>query len=611
MIALGLDKTEKYITIDIYSSNFYETLNQIKSIPGAQFDSETKLWKVPRNKKMLKFIYKKFGKNKIGLRKNKYKLANIKEPKVKTGCDLMIDHLDGKINEYISKLKLDSMKLNLYSFQKLGVATVLFFYENVKRGFLIGDEMGLGKTAESLGIAHSLRKQEKIDKILVSCPKNVKYQWGHETKKFTNLKPIVVDGYNKQKRLECFDKKGDIYIINHDQLILNDDYKKIEQQINPDLIIVDEAHYFKNRTTKRTKALKKLSNKVSKYRLALTGTPMQNHPSDLHSIYEFLFDEFLTWKEFKERYILYNYKNSYPQEVGYRNLFNLKKTASKYMIRRLTEDVNDEMPESEIKYKRISMSKEQHKLHEIIGQKIDNFKLEESELKENEATDENDKEIEELEGKILGYMNIQSEIANDLRLLKKSDSFIIKKLLQNIEDEKIRMSPKTKEILKLINKILKENKDHKIVIFSKFATMVKMLKKNILNKQLSEEVAVIYGDLNEKQRDEEIQNFRNNPKCRIIVMSDAGCEGLNLENGSHLINYDLPWNPAILEQRNGRIKRIGSPWDKVFVYNLVSNNSIDSKIENTIKNKKETFDKIIENNDNQTKRLKEIADLII
>ena len=187
--------------------------------------------------------------------------------------------------------------------------------------------------------------------------------------------------------------------------------------------------------------------------------------------------------------------------------------------------------------------------------------------------------MEGLDGRIMGYMNIQMEISNDLELLKVSDSHWVRKLVEDIDIPK---SNKLEKTLELVETILNYDKDFKIVIFSQFATMIKKIKDEIEKRGLSKEVAIIYGDLTEKQRNEEKNKFVNNPECRVICNSDAAAEGINLQVASHLINFDLPWNPATLEQRNGRINRIGSPWKEVYISNMISIGSIDQQIEKTI-----------------------------
>ena len=608
MIILDINEEQNMLEATIKGSSFYSDLNCIKRIEGAIFNKENKTWLLPRT---MQVINKLKNQTTVLYKQDEYTLAGIAPPSITTAVDIIKQNNSTSLTQLINEYNLDKMKVNLFDFQKLGVIAATYMLLNYG-GFLIGDTMGLGKTIQALGVVHALKKLNKANKIIISTPKNVKYQWGDEIEKFTDMSYVVVDGYNREKRLSCFEKDVDIYIINHDQLI-NDDFEYL-LKIKPDIFVVDEIHYFKTHTTKRTRALKKIG-ELTKYRLGLTGTPMQNHPSDVHSIFEFLIPDLLgPWNEFKKRYIYYSYDYGYPQEEGYQNLFELKQRISPFMIRRLTRDVRDDLPEVHTKTHYVEMSPIQQYLHDLVQEYIEETKEEVRALKNKisklhgKAKKNAEKEMEGLDGRIMGYMNIQMEISNDLELLKVSDSHWVRKLVEDIDIPK---SNKLEKTLKLVETILNYNKDFKIVIFSQFATMIKKIKDEIEKRGLSKEVAIIYGDLTEKQRNEEKNKFVNNPECRVICNSDAAAEGINLQVASHLINFDLPWNPAVLEQRNGRINRIGSPWKNVFISNIISIGSIDENIEKTISKKRSTFNLIVENTDQQQEALKEFITEII
>jgi SNF2 family DNA or RNA helicase len=609
LIILSLnEENENMMDAKIKGKSFYEDLNILKNTSGALYDSEEKIWMLPRNMRTINYLK---NKTTVLTEVDEYTLAGVPSPPLTTPVDVIKKKSVIPIDQLNDVYKLNTMKLDLFDFQKVGVICSLFTMQQ-NGGFLLADTMGLGKTIQALGVAHSLFKRGECKKVIVSCPKNVKYQWADEVETFTDLKPIVVDGYNRKKRLECFEEEGDIYITNHDQLI-NDDFDYM-MDISPDLLIIDEIHYFKNHSTKRTRALKKIG-ELTKYRLGLTGTPMQNHPSDVHSVFEFLIPNlFGSFNSFKKKYIYYSWDYGYPQEEGYQNLFDLKKRISPYMIRRLTHDVRDDMPEVYQKTHYVEMSKTQKEIHEKVSIELEDTKDQINALRQSIAKAKGkrkkklESELEELDGRAMGLMNIQMEVSNNLSLLKSSESGWVK---QFVKDVPISPSAKFKHTMKLIKSVLEYDEDFKIVIFSQFARMVKELKEEILDKNYSKEVATIYGELNEKQRNDEKRNFIDNKECRVIVMSDAGAEGLNLQVASHLINYDYPWNPAIIDQRNGRINRIGSPWDKVFISNMISKESIDEKVEKAVNKKRKTSNQIVENTDRQKELLSSFIKEII
>jgi SNF2 family DNA or RNA helicase len=216
--------------------------------------------------------------------------------------------------------------------------------------------------------------------------------------------------------------------------------------------------------------------------------------------------------------------------------------------------------------------------------------------------------MEEISGKIMGLKNIQASAADDLRTLSMSEEVWIQKL---VSIDSNYTSPKTKKLKSLVKAIVDYNDDFKVIIFSRFARMVNILEDELSQMPEVKKTAKIYGAFNENRRDEEIQKFLNDDECRIIIMSDAGAEGYNLQNASHLINFDEPWNPATLDQRNGRIRRIGSKWKDIFITNLITRNSVDIQIHETITKKRKYFDKIVENTDSQTKALKEFLKKVI
>lgn len=621
MLLLDLnDDNELTVNIRGSKDDFYKELDYIKKINGSTFDPETKLWKIPRSYKVIKQLYNKFH---VGANYNIYKLAGLEEPKVNSAVDLFIDDINQDVNTYVENKKLDDLKLGLKDFQKLGVATANYYLENKGKGFLIGDDMGLGKTPMSLACMNSFKKRNKADKFLVICPKNVKFQWDEEIEKFTNLSSIVVDGYNKQKRLSCYKKDVDIYIINPGLLIL-DDFEYIKN-LNIDFIVVDEAHYFKNHGAQRTQQLKKLE---SNYKLALTGTPLQNRPDDTHSIYEFILPEYLPdWNDFRKKYMLVDFSRGYPIPMGYKNLFDLKKKVSTKMIRRKTGDVADQLPElagDKAKTHWLDMDRQQRVmdlyLEDIVEEskeEIRQLRTKKNNISSNTKQRKVAQEIEDLEGKIMGLKNIQKEISDDLRLLPQSDSNWVSNMVyeqldscQHIVNGNYK-SPKTKKLLNLVEKILDYNDEFKIIIFSQFARMVRMLKEDLSELEITNKIALIDGALSEKQRNVEKRKFIEDKNCRIIVLSDAGCQGYNLQRASHIINFDLPWNPAIIDQRIGRIKRIGSRWDTIYATNLLSKDSIDEQVVNTVERKREYFNRIIENTKDQDKVIEQVMKEII
>lgn len=602
MIIFDINDNDELVVQPAGTRNqFFEALDYIKKIPGSSYNPEIKEWTIPKNMSTIKKIQAAFL---TGSNYDIYELAGVKAPYVKTSADIFLEEINDNIKGFMEANYVNTLNLTLKDFQKLGVSTAIHFLKK-DRGFLIGDDMGLGKTIQALAVINSLKKQNKIKKVLVTSPKNVKLQWGHEIEKFSDFSYTVIDGYNRDKRFECYDENSDIFIINHDLLISDDDYENIIKKINPDLVVADEIHYFKTHTAKRTKALKKIK---PEYRLGLTGTPMQNKPVDVHSIFEFLIPGYLgKITDFRKEYVLFDYSRGYP--ISYRNLFELKKIVGKRMIRRKAEDLDEELPTPHHKIHFVEQDLQQALVHQQIEEMIENAKLEsEAVLESGIKKKEKDKKLEEISGKIMGLKNIQASAADDLRTLQMSEEVWIQRLVNIGEGYS---SNKTQKLKELVQNILNYNDSFKIIIFSRFARMVNILEEELLKLSEVDEIAKIYGAYNENKRDEEIQKFQNSKNCRIIVMSDAGAEGYNLQNASHLINFDETWNPATIDQRNGRIRRIGSQWKDIFITTFMTKNSVDIQIHETITKKRKYFDKIVENTGSQTEALKEFLKKVI
>ncbi len=601
MIVLDLDQSRDRIRAEVSGNReeFYENLNKIKRISGAEYDSMEEAWFIPRSMKNIEQLESQCQ---VATRVDKYTLSGAKPPRVTTPVDIILQ--EGDINELINTYRVGETKLPLKDFQKLGALAARYMLEQCG-GFMIGDEMGLGKTIQALAVAKSLYETEfdVRDKVLITAPKNVKFQWQQECEKFTDLNCHVVHGYNRESRLQSFEEPAQLYVINHTQLILDEDYKKLEE-MGFKMIIVDEIHYFKNMEAKRTQAITELCKGI-RYKLGLSGTPMQNEPGDIYSIYNFLVPGMLgSWSDFSRTYFIYEYTGSYVRQES-RNLFQLKQNTSPYMIRRLVEDVVEDMPQVKMKNHYVYASAQQRELHDYVESYLQQVKDRENEARSQE---DNEEELEQLEDLAMGLMTVQTEITNSLRLLSMSDSSWVQGL---VRDEPILdRSNKLEYVLELIKKILCHDKEFKVVVFSKFARMVQILIKEIYKLDPVEKVARLYGDLDEKERGREIRKFRTNDRCRVIVMSDAGAEGINLPEASHLINYDLPWNPATLDQRGGRIRRIGSEWDTVYISNIITNDSIENRIENAVLRKRDEFNRIVENTDRTNRVLDQATEQV-
>jgi SNF2 family DNA or RNA helicase len=401
--------------------------------------------------------------------------------------------------------------------------------------------------------------------MLVVCPSSLKKQWGKEAHKFLDENHIdsdlvtVIDG-TKSQRKKLYEKAEDSFITILNYSLLYYDFDKI-QELNPDILTLDEAHYIKNRDSKRTKLIKKID---SNYRYAMTGTPIQNKPDELYSIVEFLDkDYFGSYTSFKKEYVVYGYDYGHPVLRGYVNFDQLGKQVAPIMMRRRLKDVKGQLPEATFTNRYVQPTPLQKRLYKQIQEEQEELDEEikelrqsknnsvgrkkglESELRKVEAelnsTDEpNDKLISRknnLISEISKISNIINSIQDDLdqkegasqgknalalgvsdgpELLTMSESYMVR----NNYDVTDFKSPKLIELKKIVTEFI--DMDYKVIVFSRLAKMVKLIKRELSD---ITRVATLYGAKSSKERDDAVKMFENDPFCGVIAMSDAGAEG--------------------------------------------------------------------------------------
>jgi len=557
-----------------------EKIDLIKSIPGASFNPEDKYWSIPREQvHLLEHMFPES----LAWLTPPYVIKGV-EPDLPTHEDLtLVGDIEGK-------------KLDPYPFQKVGIS---FLVE--KKNALLADDMGLGKTLEALFAALELYNRGEIEKMLVVCPSSLKKQWGNEAHKFLEEEHIdkdlvtVIDG-TKSQRKKLYKKAKDSFITVLNYSLLYYDFDLIKG-LKADLITLDEAHYIKSRSSKRTKKIKKLK---SKYKFALTGTPVQNKPDELYSFIEFIDKDFFgPYSTFKKEYIVEDYSQGYPILQGYINFEELNQKVAPLMLRRKLEDVKGQLPDAPMTNVYVDPTPLQKRLYKQIQEEQDDLSERLKKLKKvKNKGSEIQETIDTLEGALQGKNALAIGASDGPELFNMSHSEAVRNNYE-ITDTK---SPKLIELKRIVKEFIEM--DYKVIIFSQFARMVK-----IIERELSEmtRCATLFGAKSSKQRDEAVTQFENDPFCGVIVMSDAGAEGLNLQFSKALINYDLTWNPSTIDQRVGRIQRLGSKYDTVNVFNIICKNMIDERMMETIENKRTLSESIIENTGEQNRVLDELT----
>jgi superfamily II DNA or RNA helicase len=458
------------------------------------------------------------------------------------------DHLQDKQLAGLSNseiLPMSMIKTRLYPYQEEGIKFSLF-----KRGALIGDEMGLGKTLQAIALAILKKEVFGFNKVVVVTLASLKEQWKREIERFSGEKAIIIAGTQQQR--ENGYKDSAFFKITNYEAVLRD--VSILSRFKPNLVILDEAQRIKNFATKTADAVKSIPRNHS---LVLTGTPLENKLEDVYSIVQFLNPQLLAplWKFAADHFMLSRDKKG--RILGYRNLDFLKEKLKPIVIRRRKEEVLKDLPDEIVNNYYLDLSEKQEKMHQ-------------------------------------GFLSMLLPIINK-KYLTPMDIRRMQELLLNMRrvcdstyliDRKTNISPKLKELAGIIDELVLQN-DHKVVIFSEWTTMTFLIGKQLSNAGIP--FVELTGKVPVTKRQALIDEFTNNPECKVFLSTDAGGTGLNLQAADCVINFELPWNPARMNQRIGRVSRIGQASQCINVVNLICKRSIEEKILAGIQMKTDLF----------------------
>ncbi len=449
----------------------------------------------------------------------------------------------------------DLLSTKLYPYQEQGAMHLAF-----GRRTMLADDMGLGKTVQAIAAAALLKEMRDIQRAVIICPASLKHQWAREIRRFTSLSASVVEG-NVEERRKQYSDTSFFKIINYELVRYDfDDLLKLR----PDLIILDEAQRIKNWRAKTAQMVKALP---SRYAFVLTGTPLENRIDELYSIFQVLDPRILgpLW-HFNDRfYELEKRPNGTYKVLGYKNLDQLRALIAPYVLRRTRGEVLKDLPPRTDNNYFVKMTDPQWKAYNEFKETL--AKL----IAKAHRVPLNPKEREIL----LMCLIKMRLICNALALHDKDMP----------QKEIERTSPKLGELEEILSEEIASN-GHKAVIFSQWANMLALTEPIIQRVGLG--YVKLTGDVPSAKRGELIQRFFDDPRCRIFLSTDAGGVGLNLQAASLVINLDLPWNPAVLEQRIARAHRHGQP-SSVQVINLIAKDTIEERMLDTLAAKKNVF----------------------
>jgi len=402
---------------------------------------------------------------------------------------------------------------------------------------LIGDEMGLGKTIQAIAATELLARHFGVSRVLVVCPTSLKYQWQSEISRFSGRAARVMAGGRAQRQKD----------FSADDFCKITNYEKLKPDLDliaawaPELVIVDEAQRIKNWNTIAARALKRID---SPYALVLTGTPLENKLEELISIVQFVDQHRLgpTWKLLHEHQV----KDEFGRVTGYTGLEQIGQTLAPILIRRRRSEVLTQLPSRTDQTLLVPMTEMQLVHHrenaDIVAQIVKRWR------RTKFLSDKDQRRL------TCALQNMRMSCNSTYLLDQETDHGV-----------------KADELAALLDGVFVEP-DAKAVVFSQWTRTHDIVIRRMEARGIG--YVSFHGGVPSERRPALVERFRADPDCRVFLSTDAGAAGLNLQHASTLVNMDLPWNPALLEQRIGRIHRMGQK-RPVQIVNFVAKGTIE------------------------------------
>ncbi len=430
-------------------------------------------------------------------------------------------------------LRTELLNAKLLPYQLDGIA----FAAGAGRAIL-ADDMGLGKTIQGIGTAELLARWAEISRVLIVCPASLKSQWRAEIAQFSGRTTQIVMG-NGQERIEQYQSDTFFTICNYEQVLR--DLSAIEN-VSWDLIILDEGQRIKNYESKTSNVIRQLA---SPFRLVLSGTPLENRLGELFTVARFVDDDLLgpAYRFFHNHHVV----DERGKTLAYRNLDTLRETMQPILLRRTRSEVARQLPARTDQVIRCEATAEQLEIHDNALRTVAQISAK--------------KFMTEMDRLLLQKCLLMARMACDSTYL--------------CDQEAAEYSSKLERITEVLTELIADP-TRKIVLFSEWRRMLDRIESRL--DDLDCDSVRLDGSVPQKKRAAIVARFQNDPTCRVISMTNAGSTGLNLQSANTVVNVDLPWNPAVLEQRIARAYRMGQK-QPVHVYKFVTTNSTYPTIE--------------------------------
>jgi SNF2 family DNA or RNA helicase len=487
---------------------------------------------------------------------------------------------DTNLNDYIERFKkIEEFKkietpkdFNgiLRPYQEIGFSW-LNHISKLNLGMCLADDMGLGKTIQIIAFLLNRKKEDynEIGSILIICPTSVLYNWKYELNKFSNLNIHIHYGNSRLK------EKQHLYRFHQPHQIILTTYGTARndidllEQVDFSGIILDESQTIKNHRTNQAQAIYRLK---SKYRIALSGTPIENNLGELWALFNFLNPNLLgTFSEFRKEYL-----NPIERDNDQKKIEVLKSIISPFILRRLKTDKNiiKDLPDKNEMKIHLKLTNEQAQLYkELVDRTLDIIK----------------EDYEHKRGIVFKLITQLKQICNHPYQYLKMEANTFD--FENNMDDFISRSQKIRRLIELVDNLLINNE--KALIFTQYTQMGDLLYYSL--KQKYKSVLYYNGKLTINQRKKIVKSFQSettsSPKLMIVSLLSGGL-GLNLTKATTVIHIDRWWNFAKEDQATDRTYRIGQE-NKIMVYKFITLGTIEEKIDNLIERKRDLSNSII------------------
>lgn len=459
-----------------------------------------------------------------------------------------------KINKEVCYCKIESI-------EDVDYEGWVYDFEVEKHHNFVANNIICHNTIQFIAFLLHLQEQEALENpTLLVCPTSVLGNWEREVKKFApNLKVLQYHGDKRPKGKAFHNAVKDKNIVITSYSLVHRDLKSL-QDVSWQIIALDEAQNIKNAESKQSQAVRQLE---PEFRIALTGTPVENRLQELWSIMDFLNPGYLGNRQFFQR----RFAMPIEKYGDTSSLSQLRSLVQPFILRRLKtdRDIIQDLPEKQEMTVFCGLTPEQAKLYQKVV--------------EDSLAEIDDAEGLQRRGMILGLLVKLKQICNH------PAQYLKKKTLDNYDSAKLQ---RLEEMLEEV--ILNGDR---ALIFTQFAEWGKLLKP-YLEEKLSRETLFLYGSTSKKQREEMIDRFQHDPQApSVMILSlKAGGVGLNLTRANHVFHFDRWWNPAVENQATDRVFRIGQTRN-VQVHKFVCTGTLEEKIHDMIESKKQLAEQVV------------------